>query len=156
MNIRWIDRLVPKVRTLPFILLALAAAGCQPAAPDAVAVRPPAYWPTQGWQSVAPETQGFNSAKLAEGLQAMRADGTPVHSLLVIRDGYLLLDTNFYPYDASTYHDLASVTKSFMTTLIGIAADQGLLDFDAPLVSFFPDRTSPISMRASRPSPSDI
>ncbi len=141
MNSRRVDRLVPRLRTLPFILLALAAAGCQPAAPDAVAVRPPAYWPTQGWRAAAPETQGFDSARLAEGLQAMRADGTPVHSLLVIRDGYLLLDTNFYPYDASTYHDLASVTKSFMTTLIGIAADQGLLDLDAPLVSFFPDRT---------------
>jgi hypothetical protein len=33
------------------------------------------------------------------------------------------------------------VTKSVMTTLIAIAAAQGKLDLDQPLVSFFPDRT---------------
>jgi CubicO group peptidase (beta-lactamase class C family) len=36
---------------------------------------------------------------------------------------------------------VASVTKSIMTTLIAIAADQGKLTLDAPLVSFFPERT---------------
>ena len=36
---------------------------------------------------------------------------------------------------------LASVTKSVMTTLIGIAADQGKIQLDQPMVSFFPDRT---------------
>ncbi|HEU4746461.1 MAG TPA: serine hydrolase, partial [Anaerolineales bacterium] len=35
----------------------------------------------------------------------------------------------------------ASVTKSVMTTLIAIAADQGKLDLDKPILSFFPDRT---------------
>ena len=51
------------------------------------------------------------------------------------------MDAYFYPYDGSTVHDMASVTKSVMTTLIGIAADQGKLDLDKPMVSFFPDRT---------------
>ena len=126
------------LRTLSSLLFAALASGCRPSAPEAAA---PDYWPTQGWQAAAPETQGFDSAKLAEGLLGMRADGTRVHSLMVIRDGYTLLDTTFYPYDASTVHDLASVTKSFTTTLIGIAVDQGLIDLDAPLVSYFPDRT---------------
>ncbi len=131
----------PKLLTISLILLAALAAGCRPSAPEAAAPPGPAYWPTRGWQSVAPEAEGFASAKLAEGLLGMQADGTRVHSLMMIRDGYVLLDTTFYPYDGSTVHDLASVTKSFMTTLIGIAADQGLIDLDAPLVSYFPDRT---------------
>ena len=45
-----------------------------------------------------------------------------------------------YPYDGLTYHDFASCTKSVMTTLIGIAADQGKIDLDAPVLSFFPNR----------------
>ena len=45
------------------------------------------------------------------------------------------------PMTGSFPHDMASVTKSIMTTLIGIAADQGKIDLDQPLVSFFPDRT---------------
>ncbi|HEX9121895.1 MAG TPA: serine hydrolase [Actinomycetota bacterium] len=63
-----------------------------------------------------------------------------MHSLLVIRDGSVVLDAYMYPYDGSIYHDLASVTKSFIATLIGIAATQDKLDLDAPVLSFFPDR----------------
>jgi CubicO group peptidase (beta-lactamase class C family) len=51
-----------------------------------------------------------------------------------------LLDADCYPYDGSTVPDRASVIKSFMTSLIGIAADQGRLDLNAPLLSFFADR----------------
>jgi len=53
----------------------------------------------------------------------------------------VVVDAYFYPYDGQTVHDVASVTKSVMTTLIGIAADQGKLELDQPLVSFFPGRT---------------
>jgi len=99
------------------------------------------YWPTQGWRTSTPEEQGFDSAKLAEGLQAMQESHISIDSLLVIRNGYVVLDAYFYPYDGSFPHDLASVTKSFMTTLIGIAADQGKLQLDQPMVSLFADRT---------------
>lgn len=101
----------------------------------------PSYWPTQGWQSCSPEQQGIDSSKLAEGLQTIRAKDIDIHSLLIIRNGQVLADANFYPYDGQTVHDLASVTKSLMTTLIGIAADQGKLQLDQPMVSFFPERT---------------
>jgi len=119
-------------RTLCWILLViLALAACQPAV----------TWPTEGWPSTTPEAQGIDSAKLADALLTMRERNIQIHSLLVIRDGKALVDAYFYPYDGSTVHDLASVTKSVMTTLIAIAADQGKLDLDAPMMSFFPDRT---------------
>jgi CubicO group peptidase (beta-lactamase class C family) len=131
-------------QTLCFILVLLvtaAVAGCRRAQPEVAAVPPPDYWPTEGWRTASPEAQGFRSGALADGVLAIRDDGTRVHSVIAIRDGYKLLDATYYPYDGSTYHDLASVTKSVTTTLIGIAADRGLLDLDAPMVSFFPDRT---------------
>jgi CubicO group peptidase (beta-lactamase class C family) len=101
----------------------------------------PDYWPTQSWRTATPEAQGFDSAKLADGLLAIRAKNLPIHSLLLVRNGDLFLDASFYPYDGSTVHDLASVTKSVTTALIGIAADQGKLRLDDPIVSFFEDRT---------------
>ena len=103
----------------------------------------PDYWPTEGWRVSPPEAQGLDSEKLADGLLAIREQNTMVHSLLIIRNGYVVADATFYPYDGQTVHDMASVTKSVMTTLIGIAADQGKLDLDDKMVSFFPDR--PIS-----------
>lgn len=101
----------------------------------------PEYWPTAGWRTSTPEEQGFDSAKLAAGLRTLLDDGAEVDSLLVIRNGYMVLDAHFAPYDGTFPHDLASVTKSVMTTLIGIAVDQGRLDLDQTMVSFFPERT---------------
>jgi CubicO group peptidase (beta-lactamase class C family) len=98
-------------------------------------------WPTQSWHTSTPEEGGLDSAKLAEGLQAIQQQNTQIDSLMVIRNGAVLLDADFYPYDSQYLHDLASVTKSFMTTLIGIAVDQGKLKLDQPVLSFFPERT---------------
>ena len=98
----------------------------------------PDYWPTKGWKSCTPEEQGLDSAKLAEGLQTIREKKINIHSLLIIRNGQIVVDAAFYPYDGKTVHDFASVTKSLITTLIGIAIDQGKLTLDQPMVSFFP------------------
>lgn len=124
------------------ILLAIFAAlisACSPT-PAPIQLPAPSNWPTQGWQMANPEDQGFDSAKLAEALQSMRANGINVHSITVIRNDEMILDAYLYPYNGQTYHEIASVTKSIMTTLIGIAADQGMLDLDDRILSFFPDR----------------
>jgi CubicO group peptidase (beta-lactamase class C family) len=107
--------------------------------PEQVSIQ--TYWPTQDWRISTPEEQGFDSTKLAEGLQALQDNNVNIDSLLIIRNGYVILDAYFYPYDNSIPHKLASVTKSFTTTLIGIAVDQGKIQLDQPIVSFFTDRT---------------
>jgi CubicO group peptidase (beta-lactamase class C family) len=126
---------------VPVAVLALLALVLIPRLRGPEQVPTPTYWPTEGWRSSTPEEQGFDSARLAEELQAIRQNGTQVHSILGIRNGSVFLDAYFYPYDGSTYHDVASVTKSLITTLIGIAADQGKLGLDDTMVSFFPERT---------------
>jgi CubicO group peptidase (beta-lactamase class C family) len=113
----------------------------QACSPEAEKIAEPSYWPTTGWLSSTPESQGFDSTKLVEALLAIPQTNIGIHSLQIVRRGYLIVDTNVYPYDGSIYHDFGSVTKSVMTTLIGIAAGQGKIDLDAPVVSFFPDRT---------------
>lgn len=127
-------------RVLAIIVLAiLAVTGCsrsREAAPGSSV----AEWPTAGWRTGLPEGSGFDSAKLAEGLLAIREKGLDLHSLALIRHGVMFLDASFYPYDGLALHDQASVTKSITTALIGIAADRGLLKPDDPMLSFFPGR----------------
>jgi CubicO group peptidase (beta-lactamase class C family) len=96
--------------------------------------------PTQGWQTNTPEEQGFDSSILAEELQSLQESNIPIDSLLIIRNGDVLLDAYFTPYDGSFPHNLASVTKSIMTTLIGIAIDQGKIELDQSMISYFPNR----------------
>ncbi len=105
-------------------------------------------WPTSGWDKATAEEQGLDSAKLAAALDEMRAKNLRIHSLTLIRNGYLLLDVNFYPYDGTQPHNMASVTKTITATLIGIAVDQGKLQLDQPVLSFFPERI--IANRDSR------
>lgn len=100
----------------------------------------PEEWPTNGWQSSLPEAEGAYSDRMAEFLLSVREQGVKIHSLQIARNGKMVVDATFYPYDGETIHDVASVTKSVMTTLIGIAVDQGKLSLDDKMVSFFPDR----------------
>ncbi len=99
------------------------------------------YFPTQEWRTSTPEEQGIASEKLAEALLTMQQNKTDIHSFMIIRNGYSVVDAYFYPCDGTTVHELASVTKSLMTTLIGIAADQGKLSLDDTMLSFFPEYT---------------
>jgi hypothetical protein len=51
------------------------------------------------------------------------------------------LDAYFYPFSAEVPHDVASVTKSVTSTLIGLAIEKGLLrDVHQSLLSLFPNR----------------
>jgi len=126
---------------VPLTIVALLVLLLVPRLRGPVPLAAPTYWPTQGWQSSTPEEQGFDSTKTAAGLQVMRDKNINIHSLLVVRNGKVVVDAAFYPYDGSTVHDQASVTKSIMAGLVGIAAEQGKLSLDAPMLSFFPDRT---------------
>ncbi len=119
----------------PLVWLATAGLRTPVRAPE------PDYWPTDGWRTSSPEEQGFDSAKMAQGLESLQEKQVNIDSLLIIRNGYVVLNAHFDPYDGTFPHDLASVTKSVMTTLIAIAAEQGKLDLDRPVISYFPNRT---------------
>jgi len=57
----------------------------------------------------------------------------------VARSSVLILDAYFYPYLGEQKHDIASVTKSVTSTLIGIAVDRGLLALDQGVLPSFPE-----------------
>ncbi len=101
----------------------------------------PDYWPTDGWRATPSEQQGIDSVLLAEGVRSIQEKHLAIDSLMIIRNGYVVLDAYYSPYDGSFPHDVASVTKSVMTTLIGIAVDRGEIQLDQKVVSFFPDRS---------------
>ncbi len=99
-------------------------------------------WPTEDWQTSTPENQGMDSESLVELLSYYRENTTNIHSMLIIRNGNIGLDACFYPFTpGGTVHDVASVTKSITSVLIGIAIDQGFIEsVEQPLLSFFPER----------------
>jgi CubicO group peptidase (beta-lactamase class C family) len=83
--------------------------------------------PTDRWPIATPESQGIDSAVLADMLDHIRSRRLPVHSLLLIRHGQLVLDASFFPFESGRPHDIASATKSVTSILVGIAIDKGYL-----------------------------
>lgn len=91
------------------------------------------------WATSPPEQQGFDSAELASVIERIDDENLPIDSVQVVRNGVLILDAYFYPYLGEQPHDIASVTKSVTSTLVGIAVDRGLLELDQGVLEFFSD-----------------
>ena len=107
------------------------------------------YWPTDGWMNSTPEEQGMSSARLQQMIDHIVNDDLDVHSVIVIRHGYLVLEEYPDPFQGVSRtqsfngtHYLYSVTKSFSSSLIGIAIDDGFIDnTNQTMLSFFPNHT---------------
>ena len=102
---------------------------------------PASYYPTKLWRESTPEEQGLDSRVLAGLIDNIEQKHLNVHSVTVIRHGYVVLDAYFYPYRSTATHDVASVTKSITAAITGIAVDRKLISTEAKLLSFFPDET---------------
>ncbi len=88
------------------------------------------------WRTASPEEVGLDSGALAEMFDFVRQREVPVHSVQIVRHGRLVLDAYFYPFTSVMRHDVASVTKSITSTLVGLAIEQGCLhDVQQPVVS---------------------
>ena len=98
------------------------------------------YWPTHGWRYSSPEAQGMDSEVLVNAFDYVRDHHTPIHSLTIVRNGHVVLDAYFWPFQDGQFHDLASVTKSVTSTLAGIAIGKHELELRQPLISVFDQR----------------
>ncbi len=101
----------------------------------------PNDWPTASTTEV-----GLDPVLIDGLLSAVRNDAFPnLHSIVLIKDGRLVVDEYFGEFDAETRHYTASVTKSVVSILLGIAMDRGLLPgledgvLDLRLPELFPE-----------------
>ncbi len=99
-------------------------------------------WPTEGWAISSPEEQGMDSAPLERMMELIDENQVPIDSVIVVRNGRIVFEEYRNGYDEISSHMLQSVTKSFTSTLIGIAMHQGSIEsVDQLLLDFYPDRT---------------
>jgi CubicO group peptidase (beta-lactamase class C family) len=79
--------------------------------------------PGASWQKVAPAAVGLDAAKLAQ-IAAQARQGKS-NCLVVVRDGKLAGEWYFRGTGPNTTQDVFSASKSFASTLVGIAQDDG-------------------------------
>lgn len=81
---------------------------------------------TQPWVKAAPAAVGIAPAGLSAAVSAASAQPRML-SLLVVRDGMLVLEEYFHGNDADSLNDVRSVTKSIVSTLVGVALKEGFI-----------------------------
>ncbi len=120
-------------------LLVAASSGCS----DASVVRPPRDLATDPvdlsspWEVSSAEAEGFDSRRL-DAAFAEAALLENIRALLVVRNGRIVREAYFNGTTADTVLDVRSVTKTATALLVGIAADDGLLDVEDELAAWFP------------------
>ncbi len=99
-------------------------------------------WPTKGWQTSTPDQQGMDAALLEKMQVKIRDEKILLDSLLIIRNGVIVSETYYSGNNQNTKHMMYSVTKSFISTLVGIALDQGKLKgIEQKALDLLPGRT---------------
>ena len=109
--------------------------------PAAFYPRPPSAAPYQyakppdtgdGWTTARASTVGLDEEALKRLIRRL-ADADPavrraslIHSLLVARQGKLVLEEYFFGFDRDTPHDLRSASKTFAAVLLGTAMHKGV------------------------------
>jgi len=84
----------------------------------------------------------MNAAKLNEIVDYINTENLAMHSVLVIRNGYIVVEEYRGIYNKNIPHVCHSVTKSFTSALVGIAMKEGYIKgLERKMVDFFPDRT---------------
>lgn len=87
----------------------------------------------------SPQGAGVSANVVAEFLETARKRHLEYHSLMVIRNGKVGVEWYNEPYGKESAHSLYSVSKSFTSTAIGFAIEEGLISLDTKVIDLFPD-----------------
>lgn len=109
-----------------------------------------------GWRIETPENVKLDGALLCGIADRLKTTNENIHAVVIARHGKLVFEQYFKGYDepwgepdgqfifdATTKHDMRSVSKSVTSLIVGIAIDRKLIhSADEPVIKFFEDYSS--------------
>ncbi|GAB2972407.1 serine hydrolase domain-containing protein [Frigoribacterium salinisoli] len=99
----------------------------------------------------APSAQGVDASGIlafVDGLES--TPGVEPHGLVVVRHGSVVAQGWWSPYAADRVHLLYSLSKSFTSTAVAFAVEEGLLGLDDTVLSHFPELDADVTDPRSR------
>jgi CubicO group peptidase (beta-lactamase class C family) len=87
----------------------------------------------------SPEAQGVSSSGLLRFLDAIEAAKQEIHSFMLLRNGFVVAEAWWSPYARDIPHMMFSLSKSFTSTAVGMAVEEGFFSLDDAVITFFPD-----------------
>lgn len=138
---------IPRLVVLGLAFLALSAGGGRTEVP---CLRPANL--DDGWETVSLEEVALDSSIICRISDKMsRETAANLHGVVIVRKGKLVYEAyrdgaderwgrsiGQVHHGPETLHDARSISKSVVALLFGIARDDGLIDTDSRIASFFP------------------
>ena len=87
----------------------------------------------------APEAQGISSEAIRAYVEAADKEIHTLHSFMLLRHGHVIAEGWWKPETAEKPHVLWSLSKSFTSTAVGLAIEEGKLTLEDPVLKFFPE-----------------
>jgi CubicO group peptidase (beta-lactamase class C family) len=98
------------------------------------------YFPSLEWEKKEPEDLNISSKNLAEMEHEIKTKYKNINSVILLRNGFIVYEKYYNGYNINDTHHVASVTKSVVSALIGIAIDKGYIkSIDQKIIDFFPE-----------------
>lgn len=104
-------------------------------------IKPPQHAYIDGLSRSTPEAQGVYSEGIIQFLEKAKEAQLEFHSFMLIRHGVVVAEGSWYPYRPKFNHVMHSVSKTFTATAIGFMQQEGLLNVEDKVISFFPEDT---------------
>lgn len=99
---------------------------------------PPAL--NDGWEVSTLTAQNIDPTPIRRLIQRIHEDPQNIHSMLIIRNNKLVAESYFDGWQRDRLHATRSVSKTFISTLVGIAVDKGKLPgVNEKVFDYFPE-----------------
>jgi CubicO group peptidase (beta-lactamase class C family) len=90
-------------------------------------------------RAASPEEAGVSSHAIAEFIEDLHESGMETHSIMILRGGQVAFESWSRPYGPDIPHAMYSVSKSFTSTAVCFAVEEGLLTLETKVIDIFPE-----------------
>ena len=88
-----------------------------------------------------PEQEGISSESIVNLIDAFEKKIEFVHSYMIVKNGKVISEGWWDPYGPNIPHELWSLSKSFTSTAIGFAVEEGLIQIHDFVKDYFPEKS---------------
>ena len=92
------------------------------------------------FNKITPEAAGISSRAVHKFFRKLEERGLYTHGVLMMRGDDIFAEGYWAPFTKDTIHRMYSQTKSFVGIAIGLLVDEGKLQLDDTLASYFPEK----------------
>ena len=89
-----------------------------------------------------PESEGIQSKSILSFITEIESEIDELHSFMILKNAKNIASGWWSPYAPEIPHLMHSLSKSFTSTAIGLGIDEGLLELNDRVISFFPEYNS--------------